>query len=150
MVTVGRRQGLRKLFSVDLFTRQFYCIGKKSPHCGIIICLATTASVFTSNPTFNEYAGLDQPDRCEDHYILWLLRELLKNPDGPITIMSIRIDRGMLYNTLQERDQARQPIRVGLVGAGQMGEGLVCQMEMMRGMKAFAGFPRASRSRFRQ
>ena len=44
----------------------------------------------------------------------------------------------MLYNTLQERDQASQPIRVGLVGAGQMGEGLVCQMEMMRGMKAFA------------
>lgn len=44
----------------------------------------------------------------------------------------------MLNDTLLERDKAGQPIRVGLVGAGQMGEGLVCQMEMMHGMKAFA------------
>lgn len=44
----------------------------------------------------------------------------------------------MLHDALLERDRGGQPIRVGLVGAGQMGEGLVCQMEMMRGMKAFA------------
>jgi predicted homoserine dehydrogenase-like protein len=44
----------------------------------------------------------------------------------------------MLNDTLLERDRAGQPVRVGLVGAGQMGEGLVCQMEMMHGMKAFA------------
>ena len=30
------------------------------------------------------------------------------------------------------------PIRVGLVGAGQMGTGLISQMELMDGMKAIA------------
>lgn len=44
----------------------------------------------------------------------------------------------MLHKLLEERAAAGQPIRVGLVGAGQMGEGLVCQMEMMHGIKAFA------------
>jgi len=38
------------------------------------------------------------------------------------------------------RDYARQgkTIRVGLVGAGQMGEGLACQMELMTGMRTVA------------
>ncbi|HEC23559.1 MAG TPA: flagellar biosynthesis protein FlgA [Chloroflexi bacterium] len=44
----------------------------------------------------------------------------------------------MLYPELEEREKAGQPIRVGVVGTGQMGEGLVCQMELMKGMKAFA------------
>lgn len=44
----------------------------------------------------------------------------------------------MLHQLLEERERAGQPIRVGIVGTGQMGEGLVCQMEMMKGMKAFA------------
>lgn len=44
----------------------------------------------------------------------------------------------ILYNLLKDYQTAGHVIRVGLVGAGQMGEGLVCQMEMMYGMRAFA------------
>lgn len=44
----------------------------------------------------------------------------------------------MLYDILLDRERSGEPIRVGLVGAGQMGEGLVCQMEMMHGMHAVA------------
>ena len=43
-----------------------------------------------------------------------------------------------VYNTLEEYQKSGQLIRVGVVGSGQMGEGLVCQMEMMHGMRAFA------------
>jgi len=43
-----------------------------------------------------------------------------------------------LYNELKEYERAGNRIRVGLVGSGQMGEGLVCQMETMYGMKAYA------------
>lgn len=43
-----------------------------------------------------------------------------------------------LYKMLEEYQASGQFIRVGLVGSGQMGEGLVCQMEMMYGMRAFA------------
>jgi hypothetical protein len=43
-----------------------------------------------------------------------------------------------LQNLLKEYQQAGNLIKVGLVGAGQMGEGLICQMEMMYGMRAFA------------
>ena len=44
----------------------------------------------------------------------------------------------MLYEDLLKRERSGKPICVGLVGAGQMGEGLVCQMEMMHGMHACA------------
>ena len=43
-----------------------------------------------------------------------------------------------LYNLLKERHNAGEIIKVGLVGSGQMGEGLACQMETMYGMRAFA------------
>ena len=43
-----------------------------------------------------------------------------------------------LYNSLVEYQKSGRLIRVGLVGAGQMGEGLASQMEMMHGMRAFA------------
>lgn len=43
----------------------------------------------------------------------------------------------MLFQRLEEREKSDNPIKVGLVGAGQMGEGLVCQMEGMNGMKGF-------------
>ena len=43
-----------------------------------------------------------------------------------------------LYNSLVEYQKSGNLIRVGLVGAGQMGEGLASQMEMMHGMRAFA------------
>ncbi len=43
-----------------------------------------------------------------------------------------------LQNLLKEYQRAGNFIKVGLVGAGQMGEGLICQMEMMYGMRAFA------------
>ncbi len=43
-----------------------------------------------------------------------------------------------LYNELKEYERAGNRIRVGLVGSGQMGEGLVCQMETMHGMRAYA------------
>lgn len=43
-----------------------------------------------------------------------------------------------LLNLLKEYQQAGNLIKVGLVGAGQMGEGLICQMEKMYGMRAFA------------
>src|SRR5512145_3216975 len=43
-----------------------------------------------------------------------------------------------LQNLLKEYQQAGNLIKVGLVGAGQMGEGLICQMEKMYGMRAFA------------
>lgn len=42
-----------------------------------------------------------------------------------------------LYNQLKAYQDAGKLIRVGLVGSGQMGEGLACQMEMMYGMRAF-------------
>lgn len=42
----------------------------------------------------------------------------------------------MLLPKLKALDAAGTPIRVGLVGAGQMGEGLVAQMESMYGMRA--------------
>ncbi len=44
----------------------------------------------------------------------------------------------IIGTALKERERAAGPIKVGLVGAGQMGEGLVCQMELMHGMRAFA------------
>ncbi|HLJ59513.1 MAG TPA: SAF domain-containing protein [bacterium] len=43
-----------------------------------------------------------------------------------------------LRRRLQERARTLGPIRVGLVGAGQMGTGLVCQMERMDGMRIVA------------
>jgi predicted homoserine dehydrogenase-like protein len=43
-----------------------------------------------------------------------------------------------LQNLLKEYQQAGNFVKVGLVGAGQMGEGLICQMEKMYGMRAFA------------
>lgn len=43
----------------------------------------------------------------------------------------------MLFQLLEEREKSDNPILVGLVGAGQMGEGLVCQMEGMKGMKGY-------------
>lgn len=43
-----------------------------------------------------------------------------------------------LQNLLKEYQQAGNLVKVGLVGAGQMGEGLICQMEMMYGVRAFA------------
>jgi predicted homoserine dehydrogenase-like protein len=42
----------------------------------------------------------------------------------------------MLLPKLKARDASGNPIRVGVVGAGQMGEGLVTQMELMYGMHA--------------
>ena len=44
----------------------------------------------------------------------------------------------MLLPELKELDAAGLSIDVGLVGAGQMGEGLVAQMELMHGMRAGA------------
>jgi predicted homoserine dehydrogenase-like protein len=44
----------------------------------------------------------------------------------------------MLYNDLKELERQGKPIKVGLVGAGQMGEGLIAQMELMNGMGAYA------------
>ncbi len=41
----------------------------------------------------------------------------------------------MLFQMLEEKDKSGSLIQVGLVGAGQMGEGLVCQMEGMKGMQ---------------
>jgi len=43
-----------------------------------------------------------------------------------------------LHNVLKEYQRAGNLIKVGIVGAGQMGEGLACQMEMMYGMRAIA------------
>lgn len=43
-----------------------------------------------------------------------------------------------LFNKLQEYERAGNCIKVGLVGAGQMGEGLACQMETIYGMKTYA------------
>jgi predicted homoserine dehydrogenase-like protein len=43
-----------------------------------------------------------------------------------------------LLNELKEYQRSGNLIKVGLVGAGQMGEGLACQMEMMYGMRAIA------------
>lgn len=43
-----------------------------------------------------------------------------------------------LLKALKAREASEGAIRVGLVGAGQMGEGLASQMEMMHGMRAFA------------
>lgn len=43
-----------------------------------------------------------------------------------------------LLELLRERAAEDRPVRVGLVGAGQMGQGLVCQMELMEGMQAVA------------
>ena len=43
-----------------------------------------------------------------------------------------------LYERLTERAAQGRPVRVGLVGAGQMGVGLICQMELMEGMQAVA------------
>lgn len=43
----------------------------------------------------------------------------------------------MLLPELKERQRQGDPIKVGIVGAGQMGEGLVAQMEGMVGMRAF-------------
>ena len=44
----------------------------------------------------------------------------------------------MLQPTLKARHARGEILKVGLVGAGQMGEGLVVQMETMYGMRAFA------------
>lgn len=43
-----------------------------------------------------------------------------------------------LYERLKERAAQGRPVRVGLVGAGQMGVGLICQMELMVGMQTVA------------
>lgn len=43
-----------------------------------------------------------------------------------------------LYERLKERAAQGRPVRVGVVGAGQMGAGLICQMELMAGMQAVA------------
>jgi predicted homoserine dehydrogenase-like protein len=43
-----------------------------------------------------------------------------------------------IHRKLLEYEQQGNTIRVGVVGAGQMGEGLVAQMEFMHGMHAFA------------
>jgi predicted homoserine dehydrogenase-like protein len=43
-----------------------------------------------------------------------------------------------LYEKLMAREQAGRPIAVGLVGAGQMGTGLVSQVACMRGMRVTA------------
>lgn len=43
-----------------------------------------------------------------------------------------------LRERLHARAQQHGPIRVGLVGAGQMGEGLISQMERMEGMRVMA------------
>lgn len=43
-----------------------------------------------------------------------------------------------LYKALLEHERSGKMIRVGLVGAGQMGEGLLCQMELMHGMRGIA------------
>jgi predicted homoserine dehydrogenase-like protein len=43
-----------------------------------------------------------------------------------------------LFNALRDYENQGKAIRVGLVGAGQMGEGLASQMEMMHGMRAYA------------
>jgi predicted homoserine dehydrogenase-like protein len=43
-----------------------------------------------------------------------------------------------LIKSLNEYAASGRTIKVGLVGAGQMGEGLACQMELMTGMRAFA------------
>lgn len=43
-----------------------------------------------------------------------------------------------LFNSLVAHEQQGKTIRVGLVGAGQMGEGLASQMELMHGMRAVA------------
>lgn len=43
-----------------------------------------------------------------------------------------------LRERLHARAQQRGPIRVGLVGAGQMGTGLISQMERMEGMRVMA------------
>lgn len=43
----------------------------------------------------------------------------------------------MLLPVLKARHERGEILKVGLVGAGQMGEGLVAQMEIMYGMRAF-------------
>ena len=43
-----------------------------------------------------------------------------------------------LITSLQQHARAGNTIRVGLVGAGQMGEGLACQMELMTAIGAYA------------
>jgi predicted homoserine dehydrogenase-like protein len=43
-----------------------------------------------------------------------------------------------LLQTLKRIEEANESICVGIVGLGQMGEGLVCQMETLLGMKAVA------------
>ena len=43
----------------------------------------------------------------------------------------------IIENALRNRESELGCIRVGLIGGGQMGEGLVCQMELMHGMRAF-------------
>lgn len=43
-----------------------------------------------------------------------------------------------LHQSLLEFERSGNVIRVALVGAGQMGEGLVCQTELMHGMRIFA------------
>lgn len=43
-----------------------------------------------------------------------------------------------LNKLLEQRAAEGHPVRVGLVGAGQMGMGLICQMELMTGMHAVA------------
>src|SRR5690606_3849201 len=46
-------------------------------------------------------------------------------------------EESMLLPEPKERQRQGDPIKVGIVGAGQMGEGLVAQMEGMVGMRAF-------------
>ena len=43
-----------------------------------------------------------------------------------------------LSEQLRAYDMQRKHIKVGVVGAGQMGEGLVCQMSLMHGMRGRA------------
>lgn len=43
-----------------------------------------------------------------------------------------------LYEQLIERERSGNPVAIGLVGAGQMGSGLVSQVALMRGMRVMA------------
>lgn len=52
----------------------------------------------------------------------------------------------MLYQELQKHQQNGQRIRIGLIGAGQMGEGLVCQTEGITAMEVVAIYSRRSES----
>ena len=43
-----------------------------------------------------------------------------------------------LVKELEQRQQTNQPIGVGLVGVGQMGAGMIAQIDLMQGMDVVA------------